>query len=158
MDALEMRKRLNRLFGGLWSLRNGVKGSWSASSFRYHPTYILRRPMLLVGETEFGGAYVLDPPDAKVCPVYGDSCANCSTRPIVGGGRMIQVDINDDGPWKAFLAAEIPLMEQELESSAFERERAAAAERQKNISKRESDLAAARRAFTNNTAPDGAEG
>lgn len=116
------RRKLDALFYGLWGNRNGVRGSWAASSYRYHPTFIRRGGLLLNGETDFGSMWVLVPADATVTPRYGDSRASCETFPAVSG-KAIRVDPTNDGPWWDVIHDEIPTMAAELAASYAERER-----------------------------------
>ena len=110
----ETKKALNGLFGALWGNRSGVSGAWGASSFRYHPTFIRRGPLLLTGETEFSQLHILNPPDAKVTPIHGNSCAHCNVFPGVDG-EAIRIWESDDGPWWDMVRQELPKMRAELE-------------------------------------------
>ena len=111
------RKRLNALFSGLWDNRGGVKGSWGESSYRYHPTFIRRGALLLVGGTEFSTLWVIVPATANHAPINGDSRCSMSVFPKIIGGEAIAIHGDDDGPWWDTLRQELPLMEAELAES-----------------------------------------
>lgn len=148
MLSNESRKRLNAVFAGLWSNRQGVRGSWGASSYRYHPTYIHRRGLLLVGEVRLSDLYVVVPADAPLIRVAGDPRANCGTMPLVSGdGELIRV-LGSEGPWWAILEEEIPLMEEELEASNRARAEATAAEAAERKAAHDAMIARAAAALT----------
>lgn len=109
------KHRLDTLFKELWNNRTGVTGSWGASAFDYHPTYIHRGCLLLEGEYGFSTLYVL-PEGCVVNPREGDPRARSSTFPDTSKAP-IRVTSVDDGPWWALLEAELALMEQELQQS-----------------------------------------
>lgn len=150
MTTSEIQRRLNALFWGLWANRNGVRGSWGASSYRYHPTYIRRGPLLLCGETKFYSMYVLSPGDCEVIPVYGNARANCNTFPIVKG-EVIRVSLQEEGPWLDYLAKEIPKMEAELEESCRRIREAEQKEMEERAAKRRAELEAAAAVFMGKT-------
>ena len=141
-------KRLNRLFDNLWSCRGGVKGSWGASSFRYHPTFIRRNGLLLSGECDWSSLYVISPADAKMHPVYGDSRCSMSVFPIIEEGELIRINRDDDGPWWDLVRQELPLMEAELKASGERARQDQQRAEDELIAKRQAKLDAARMALS----------
>lgn len=140
--TVEERERLDNLFDGLWGCRGGVKGSWGASSFRYHPAYIRRGPLLLHGEGECSAMEVLIPGDCQVDPCYGDSRASCNVSPVIHG-KAVRVSFSDDGPWWDLLREELPKMEAELRETNRRRAEAEEEKKRELAARREAELAEA---------------
>jgi len=101
--------------------------------------------LLLTGETTFSQLYILNPPDAKVTPIPGNSCANCNVFPGVDG-EAIKIWEHDDGPWWNMVRQELPKMQAELEEHLEAKKREVERERKQARDARASELAKAREA------------
>ena len=109
--------RLNRLFEQLWSNRTGVVGSFAASSYRSHPTFIRRGALLLRGEYRFCSLFALCPANAVVQPKACNPAAHFDNFPTIADGRAIGIARNEPGLWWQALRDELPKMEQEIADS-----------------------------------------
>lgn len=132
-------KRLDKLFGDMWSNRTGVNGSWGGSANFYY-TYIRRGPLLLVGKSCCEKLSVLYPAD---CKVTHDSSAGMF--PIIQGEEI--AIRREDGPWWDYLREELPKMEAELAASNAARRAAQEAERSAKGDVRAAQLKKAASAF-----------
>lgn len=118
---------LHDIFRRLWGNREGVVGSFAASCYRYHPTFIRRGALLLEGETHFSRLHVLSPADAKVTPKPLAPASVHDCFPDVDGS-VTHIHMTEPGPWWGALRAELPKMLAELaESERLSTEKARAA-------------------------------
>lgn len=137
----EEARLLHDIFRRLWGNRTGVVGSFGASSYRYHPTFIRRGALLLEGETHFARLHVLVPADAKVTPHPEAPASHFNCFPNVDGSAT-QIALAEAGPWWGALRAELPKMLAELAESEQRRvdeqraaDEKAAAERRERLAR-----------------------
>lgn len=107
---------LSEIFRRLWGNRTGVVGSFEASSYRCHRTFIRRGALLLEGETHFSRLHVLASSDAKVTPKSLEPASHYNCFPEVEGG-VTYIPPTEPGPWWGALRAELPKMLAELAES-----------------------------------------
>lgn len=109
------------------AVRAGVKGTWSGSSYRYHPSGLLRNGILFVDEHNthnYSQISIAENPDAQWTRPGNHSCSEGDPKPRPIDCRIIDVywtgTWRKEGPWQPKIMAELELIRKETEEREIE--------------------------------------